>query len=241
MMWHYEKNGAAFGPVSEEQLETAKAKGEIDVLTRVFCEGWSAWKIAGEVWPSMRGPLPAIPAHLLAPSSPADTNGGPWRDRKALVTQKGVSLGHACLKCGEPATTRLPRTLSWHHPALYLLILVGVIVYLIVGMALRQTARAEIPLCAACDGRRKRNIGIGWFIFLSSVALVILGGSNVDENEALGWPALISGMILMIFSLVWAVGVQIITVQRMQGNVVWICKAHPKLLETLPEWRGRVG
>jgi phosphate starvation-inducible membrane PsiE len=239
MNWYYEKNAAAFGPVSEVQLDAAKLNGEVDAYTQVLCEGWTAWRTAGEVWPSMLGTAPPLPAYLLDPYNSDAFFDGPWRHGNVLVMKKGVPLGHACLKCGDAATTRLPRTLAWHHPALYLLIFAGLILYLILGLVLRQTASVHIPLCAACDARRKRNLGIGWAIFLVSVALLVAGGSVIDDHDTLGGALLIAGGVLLLVSAIWAAAVQLVTVQRMDGSYVWIRKAGQGLLGQLPPWQGK--
>ena len=51
---------------------------------------------------------------------------------------------HRCVKCNEP--TEPPnkrRTVYWHHPAVYVLLLVYVIVYIIVAVIVRKTAKID--------------------------------------------------------------------------------------------------
>ena len=52
-----------------------------------------------------------------------------WRDGKLLLIRKGAELPDRCLKCNEPAEGyRLKRTLSWHPPGWYLLVLLNLII-----------------------------------------------------------------------------------------------------------------
>jgi hypothetical protein len=44
----------------------------------------------------------------------ADEGRGVWQDGKILVMAKVARLPSRCVKCNEPATYRLKRSLSWH-------------------------------------------------------------------------------------------------------------------------------
>ena len=55
--------------------------------------------------------------------------------------------------------------LSWHHPALYLIVLAGVLIYVIVALIVRKTARVNIPLCPAHRAKRRNIILTGLGVF----------------------------------------------------------------------------
>ena len=57
-----------------------------------------------------------------------------------LVLHKQAPLPDICLKSNLPATRRLKRNLQWHHPAVYLALLVNLIVYVVVAMIVQKRA-----------------------------------------------------------------------------------------------------
>jgi hypothetical protein len=162
---------------------------------------------------------------------------GPWRDGKFLVTLKSTPLPEACLKCGAPPVKRVKKTLSWHDPLLYLVLLAGPLIYLIIALCLRKTARVLVPLCPACNGRRKRNIAIGWLSFAAAVAAFFISGAVV-ENEDTSIIVALCGGALITFSLFWALGTQLVLPQKINENHAWLKKAGAPFLDRLPQWTG---
>ena len=67
--------------------------------------------------------------YVLPPPPTVGTPGtGVWRDKATLIMSKDAQLPARCIKCNAPATgARLKKKLSWHHPAIYLLILRGIV------------------------------------------------------------------------------------------------------------------
>ena len=88
-----------------------------------------------------------------------------WRDGRQLVVRPGCTLPDRCIKCNEPAEHPLQsRRFYWHHPALYLLVLVDLLIYLVVAVIVvrRSTRRlagntpsrvstSSSPRCQICD------------------------------------------------------------------------------------------
>ncbi len=161
---------------------------------------------------------------------------GPWQDGKTLVTLKNTPLPDACLKCGAPPVKQVKKNISWHHPALYLLILVGLLVYVIVALCVRKTATVFVPLCAHCNKRRVRNITIAWLAFLGAVAMFFVSGS-VQDDDATAIAAL-AGVALLLFCLFWALGTQLILPQKIDATYAWVKKAGKPFLDKLPQWSG---
>src|SRR3954464_15581653 len=57
---------------------------------------------------------------------------GVWRDGPILVMHKIAPLPDYCIKCNSPANgLRIRRKLSWHHPALYILVFGAALFYVI--------------------------------------------------------------------------------------------------------------
>lgn len=82
-------------------------------------------------------PYAAQPNPYAAPREPTEFDpqvlaaapfAGLWRQGNLLVMHKAAPFPNICLKSNLPATHRLTRNLSWHHPALVLLVLAGVLV-----------------------------------------------------------------------------------------------------------------
>lgn len=163
---------------------------------------------------------------------------GPWRDGKALVLSRDALLPECCVKCGAPPAMHLNRKLAWHHPAVYLTILVNLFVYIVVALLVRKTAKVRVPVCAACNARRVRNIIIGTVTFILSLVMYGFGISNVNTDADLSTALLIGGTVLILFSLFWALSIQLVTARKINDRFVWINKAGKNLLDTLPQWPG---
>ena len=119
---------------------------------------------------------------LLAPE--ADGCEGVWRDGKLVVMLRDAVLPLRCVTCSAPASTRLPRSLSWHPPLVYLLVFVNLLVYLVVALATRHTARVEVPLCARHLARRRRRIGCAFATIALGAALPALAAAVLPGESA---------------------------------------------------------
>src|SRR4051794_16174174 len=77
----------------------------------------------------------ATAAPVLPYASPIGYGSGPqvWREGNALIVHKYATFSDRCIKCGSTENvTPLRRTLYWHNPALYILILFpGLLIYAI--------------------------------------------------------------------------------------------------------------
>jgi hypothetical protein len=161
---------------------------------------------------------------------------GPWRDGKLMVTLKNAPLPDACLKCGTPPVKHVKKSLSWHHPALYLVIIVGLLFYLIIALCLRKTATIFVPLCADCNRRRLRNTAITWLGIVSSAAAFIIAGV-VMEGDAITAVAF-TGVGLLLFTLFWAVLTQLVLPKKIDQTHAWVKKVGRPFLDRLPQWTG---
>ncbi len=72
----------------------------------------------------------------------------PRIDGKLLVVRNGAELPDRCLKCNEPADGyRFSRSLSWHRPAWFILVLVSLWLYFLVYFFVRWKAKVTVGLC----------------------------------------------------------------------------------------------
>jgi len=109
---------------------------------------------------------------------------GLWRQGDMLVMHKWAPLPDICLKSNEPATRRLKRSLSWHHPAIFLLLLISPLIYIIVALILRKSATLYIPLTEEWYARRRRRMLFAWVAGLLSGLLFFAGLAYLNEPFA---------------------------------------------------------
>lgn len=164
--------------------------------------------------------------------------GGVWRDGKLLVMSKNAELPARCVKTNEPTDRRLKRSLYWHDPLLYLLILAGVLVYAIVAMIVRKTATVNVGLSPQRIARRRWGIAIGWLSFFVGVVLVIVGISNSTPKNSMAILVLVGLLGGLIGIIVGAVLAQVVTAAKITDDYVWLKGVHPDYLAALPAWSG---
>lgn len=170
-----------------------------------------------------------------------------WRSGSSgLVVESGAELLHCCLKCDQPVAKTYNRKLMWHPSWLYILILMGLLVYVIVAMIVRQTCTVRVGLCATHARRRRIFMVVGWVAFLSSLAL-FFAAATVDGRRS-GMPDLgmilgFSGLALLLFAAFWSVyvGSLLVTPSSINGRRAWLNGAGAPLLSQLPEYTGSRG
>ena len=160
--------------------------------------------------------------------------GGVWRDGQRLVMRKLALLPDRCVKCNAPAHgRRLRRNLSWHNRWIYLLILISILIYVIVALCVRQTAKIDVAICERHLSKRRSGIAAGWLVFLLSVGLFVAAFVPREPNPLL----ILSAMILFLVSLIYAVAVSRLVVPTLiDQEYVWLKGACPAYLDELPSW-----
>lgn len=119
------------------------------------------------------------------------------REGKLLVVPAGASLPERCVKCNAPAIMDKPRSFTWHSSGWYLLILLALLVYVIVGMMVRKKVTLAIGLCEAHRKRRRIGQYSALGVMLFGVA-AIFAGAQFDEPPyvALGILALLIAAVV---------------------------------------------
>ncbi len=188
-------------------------------------------KAAGVVRSSPQGIV--LADGYVLPPPPSMGTAGVWRDKSRLVMTRDALLPDRCVKCNAPTVGRLKRKLSWHHPAIYLIILVALLIYLIVAMVLRKTATIEIGLCDEHRAIRKRYILITWVLALLGVGGLVLGAMTEDATYALlGLAALLGALIFGVTM------VRPVTPHKIDDRFVWLRGVNRDYLDELPQWIG---
>jgi hypothetical protein len=158
---------------------------------------------------------------------------GVWRDGATLVMTKDAHLPDRCVKCNAFTNGRLKRKFAWHHPAIYILIFVALLVYFIVAMVTRKRATIEVGLCEEHRAKRRTYIWITWLLALGGVAGFVLA---IGAND--GTPALI-GLLLLFSAIVFGVITTRVTYpSKIDDRFVWLKGVNADYLNQLPPWPG---
>jgi uncharacterized membrane protein len=153
---------------------------------------------------------------------------------------KAAPLPDICLKSNTKATRRLPRSLSWHHPAIFILVFVSPLIYIIVALIVRKTATIQMPLSEEWYARRRQRMAIAWSIVLASVVLFFLGIFLADQVELAPLLAVAAIFGLLGAAIYGLIACRLITPQRITDEYVWIKGAHPDFLNRLEVWQWNI-
>ncbi|HSE20192.1 MAG TPA: hypothetical protein VLB68_01000 [Pyrinomonadaceae bacterium] len=155
-----------------------------------------------------------------------------WRNKSVLVMAKQAPLPDRCVKCDSPTHRRLKRNLRWHHPALYLLIVGGVLLYCILAMVLSKTATINVGLCETHAAARRRDIVITWMVVLLSFASFYFSAATEEMSSLLAGLTLFYGAVIY-----WIVKTRVVAPRKIDDQYVWLNGINTKYLEQFPEWR----
>jgi len=158
-----------------------------------------------------------------------------WRNNSVLVMTKEALLPNRCIKCNAPADEQLKRKLTWHHPALYLLALASLLIYIVVALVVRKTATVNVGLCEDHSSARRRNILINWALGLTSVA-----GFTAAVMFEDGSLAVLGAVLLLATAIYGIVTLRVVVPTKIDDYFVWLKGINGSYLQEFPEWRGRV-
>ena len=178
--------------------------------------------------PAYPAPQATVPLAYAAPSTGyGDTIA--WSEGDLLVVRKGATLPPVCVKCNEPAEGKpIRRNFSWHHPALFLLVLAGVLVYAIVALVVQKKGTVYVSLCARHRGRRLMMGMTAGALAFGGLATLIFAGVI-----GRGWPALAGGGMLLV-GLILAVANQTLTAKRIDDHFLWLRGTGRAFLANFP-------
>ncbi|HJU84120.1 MAG TPA: hypothetical protein VJ600_07900 [Holophagaceae bacterium] len=151
-----------------------------------------------------------------------------------LVLRQGGSLPPRCVKCNAPAELPIKaRRVYWHHPALYILAVINVLLYALVGLIVRKQAMVPAGLCAEHRKRRSMGLTVGW---VGSLLGLVLGIALVrGDNCGLAMLAvllfvgsIVAGMILS----------RVVYPDRIDKDFVRLKGCGESFLASLPEFHG---
>ena len=167
-----------------------------------------------------------------------------WRDGPILIVRSLTSLPGRCVKCNadvtdQPGSKRLTQKLAWHHPALFLLILAGILIYAIVALIVQKKATVELSLCPVHNAKRTRWLAFTWAVVLIGLGMLIwgcAGGTNYARHDDM-WPAwfMLGGIaVAVIGGIIGLVGARVLTPKRIDEHFAWLKGAAPEFLDNFP-------
>jgi hypothetical protein len=129
------------------------------------------------------------------------------------------------------------KTLQWHQPAIYAVLLFNVIIYAIVAMIVRKSARVEFALCKMHQARRRRRILITWTIVLAGLATLIYGiydAANSRSSDSIGPLSITGGILILLAGAIYGIyAVRVLYPKKIDANFVWIGGASPAYIDSV--------
>jgi hypothetical protein len=164
------------------------------------------------------------------------TSEGVWRSGNLLVMRKGAQIPDRCIKTNQLANgKRFKAVLYWHPPDIYLLILLGLLVYVIVAIVVRKKAVVYVGVTEETLQKRRRAILWSWGVGIAGIIL-FFSALSLQSESAMGVLILLS-LILMLGGLIGGiVKATLVNVDRIEGEYVWIRGVTKEYLTLLPEW-----
>ncbi len=158
---------------------------------------------------------------------------GIWRDGSVLVMHPMAPLPHRCVKCNEAADQpTAERKVYWHHPGIYALILLNLIIYAIVAAIVRKRAIVAPGLCVQHKRRRRNALLVGWGGFALGIALFFAAGATESEN---GPMLVLAGIVSILAGIVWGIAfARVVYAKRIDELHVRLGGCGAAFLDSLP-------
>ncbi len=106
-----------------------------------------------------------------------------WREGNLIVCPNDSRLPERCVVCNDSTNGHsMTKIVRWHHPAIYLVLLVNLLVYIIVALAVQKKAKLTFSLCQRHRVRRTNGLWLGYLGFFASLAAMFIGfDSHADS------------------------------------------------------------
>jgi hypothetical protein len=157
-----------------------------------------------------------------------------WRDGKYLVVDVDAALPHRCVKCNAPAhdPTKL-RTFYWHHPGVYAVILINIIVYAIVAAIVRKKIALAPGLCEAHKRSRRNKILLAWGGVLAAFVVPILLATVFSDGA---WIIAVGVLIFLVALLFGIIAPRVMYARKIDLNVARFGGCGEEFLDSLPQY-----
>lgn len=155
-----------------------------------------------------------------------------WAEGKYLVMpiEKGI-LPHRCIRCNAPIDGLIKtRKLYWHHPALYLLIFISILVYAVAALIVRKKITVQPGLCDEHKNKRTKRICLSLGVFFTSILLLFKSTTNVAQTQLFFSVGIIGSLVGI---LLYAITSRILIVKKIKGNLVYLSKCGQPFLDSI--------
>lgn len=155
-----------------------------------------------------------------------------WADGNVIVLRPGTDLPERCVICNsrDRVTMRRKRVV-WHHPALYLLILLNPLVYFVVALIVRRSARVQVGLCETHHRQRLARIFAG--LGVTGLGILI---SALQFGNGGGMLLLAIGFTIVALLVTFFLA-QTVSAERIDARWVRLKGAGAAFLDGLPRER----
>jgi len=186
---------------------------------------------------SLPPPLPSASPPVLQYATPAHLtpSQGVWRDGNSVVLVKGAALPPRCVKCNQPADDRYrwTKTVYWHPPVLYVLIIPGILIYAIVASIVQKKARVTAGLCTKHGKQRRTRALIGWLTAFVGLCCISVS-AVIDSRRGYDTLCITLGILLMLAALIWAfVATRVLWPTNIDNHFAHLNGACPEYLDSL--------
>jgi hypothetical protein len=180
------------------------------------------------------GCKPIFIQRVMEGAPPPALDGATWRMNRRMIMRSETPLPDRCVRCNAPANGyRLKRKLYWHPPGYYLLIFVGLLIYLIIALCVRKKALVHVGLCEKHRAQRKWIIAGSWLAVLLGFVMMI-GGLSEDSGAVS-----LSGVVLLLVGVVFGIlKGPVVSVVKIDNEFVWLKGPGEDYLAQMPEWSG---
>ena len=164
------------------------------------------------------------------------TEGGCWRDGKVLVVSSSGRLPYRCVKCNGAAMAPMKeRKFYWHHPGLYLLLLLNILVYALVALLARKKTELAVGLCEEHARRRQLSSGV-------CVAGLLLGlvGIAIGIQRNTGALTLAGVLLLLGAMIIGVAGGRLLVPVRIETALSRFKGCNRSFLDGLPDFRSSI-
>lgn len=122
------------------------------------------------------------------------------REGKYAFVPKGRDLPPRCIICNAEAATPIKqKTMYWHSPWLYFLILLNILIYAFIAIFVRKKTKVSPGYCKAHRSARRKKI----YSFLGGSLLFVCGGMFLVANqEPAGALAFVVAFLLLIPAII---------------------------------------
>lgn len=171
---------------------------------------------------------PYAPSKAVLDTEYAD--GTAWRKGRQAVIPVGRDMPCRCIKCNAPVSGVVKqRKVYWHHPGVYGLILINIILYAIVALIVRKAVKIRPALCELHATKRRNGILLCWGLLFAGFGSLVVSGMQ-SGNMAFVWLA----VVLIIAAIVNSFLLRLIVARKIDDQYAYLAGCSEAYLASLP-------